>query len=321
MSQEFPGSSLTGHHHITMATLDPQGDFDFHTKVLGLKCIKRTLFYDGPIPIYHLYYGVNDGDEGTLLTTFPVAHLDLKGRPGSGQVSSVSVSVPVDAVPYWKARLESFGIEVTESERFGERHLEFQSPHGISLLIAGVDDDRTVTDAGGPVPTDMMIRGTHATGVSTRDMEFMEEFLEVAWGSRKVDTDGNLVRYTMGESGSGTYTDFAVEPDRKPGNWSLGSGTIHHMAYNVPSREHQDRIKFFIEGLGYTDVSDVKDRGYFDSIYVRTPSGALFEACCSHKPSFTCDEPMESLGTKLMMSPQIEADVEEVFKVIGEIND
>ena len=59
------------------------------------------------------------------------------------------------------------------------------------------------------------------------------------------------------------------------------------MAYNVPTRKQQDAIKFFTEGLGYTDFSDVKDRGYFDSIYVRTPSGALFEACCSHNPSFT----------------------------------
>ena len=89
----------------------------------------------------------------------------------------------------------------------------------------------------------------------------------------------------------------------------------------MPTREQQDRIKNFIEGLGYTDCSDVKDRGYFDSIYVRTPSGALFEACCSHKPSFTCDEPEESLGTKLMMSRQIEADKDEVLKVIGQIVD
>lgn len=301
MSQELPGTSLTGHHHITMATLDPQEDFDFHTKVLGLKCIKRTLFYDGALPIYHLYYGNNDGEEGTLLTAFPVAHVGVKGRPGSGQVSDVSLSVSPDAIPYWRRRLESLGFEITETERFGETHLEFESPQGIKLSIAGVEDDREVRDANGPVPTDVMIRGTHSSGVCTRDMEWMEEFLEVAWGSRKVDTDGNVVRFAMGKGGSGTYTDFWIEPDRKPGNWSLGAGTIHHMAYNVPSREHQDQIKFFIEGLGYTDVSDVKDRGYFDSIYVRTPSGALFEACCSHAPAFTCDE--------------------EVFKVIGEIQD
>jgi glyoxalase family protein len=92
------------------------------------------------------------------------------------------------------------------------------------------------------------------------------------------------------------------------------------MAYNVPNLEAQMKIKKFLEGLGYTDCSDVKDRGYFDSVYVRTPSGALFEACCSHDPSFQCDEPVESLGTQLMMSPQVAKNVEETLAIIGKID-
>jgi glyoxalase family protein len=321
LPEKLPGRKLVGHHHITMAVGNPQEDFDFHTKTLGLKCVKRTLFYDGAVPVYHMYYGNDDGDESTLLTTFPVEHLGVKGTPGSGQVNNVSLSVPTDALDYWKNRLEAHDLDVTDTERFGERHLDFVTPHGINLAMVGVDDDDRQPRSAGPVPSDMMIRGTHAAGVSTRDMEFMEEFLHVAWGSRKVAEDRNMVRFTMGDSGSGSYTDFTIEADRKPGSWTVGAGTIHHMAYKVEDPEDQKDIKFFTEGLGYTDVSDVKDRGYFDSIYVRTPSGALFEACCSHKPSFLCDEPAESLGTTLMMSPQIKANKDEVLKVIGEIKD
>ena len=321
LPEELPGQHLVGHHHITMATGNPQEDFDFHTKTLGLKCVKRTLFYDGAVPVYHLYYGNDAGEEGTLLTTFPVEHIGVKGRQGSGQVSSVSLSVPTDALDYWNERLRSHGLDPKEDERFGERYLDFVSPHGINLSIVGEDSDDRAPRTNGPVPEEMMIRGTHAAGVSTRDMEFMEEFLSVAWGCRKTLTDRNYVRYEMGEGGSGTYTDFVIEPDRKPGSWTVGGGTIHHMAYKVETPEQQKEIKFFTEGLGYTDFSDVKDRGYFDSIYVRTPSGAMFEACCSHKPSFLCDEPEETLGTALMMSPQIKANKEEVLKFIGEIND
>ncbi|MEM1188250.1 MAG: glyoxalase [Pseudomonadota bacterium] len=318
---ELPGRKLRGHHHITIATGNPQEDFDFHTKVLGLKCVKRTLFYDGAVPVYHLYYGNDTGEESTLITTFPVEHVGVKGKPGSGQVSDVSLSVPKDALAYWKNRLATHGLEVSEDERFGDRFLNFVSPHGINMAIVGVEGDDRKPHSAGPVPAEMMIRGTHSAGVSTRDMEYMAEFLEVAWGSHKVAEDRNMIRYSTGTGGSGTFTDFKLEPDRKPGNWTLGQGTIHHMAYQVDDPEDQAAIKFFTEGLGFTDVSDVKDRGYFDSIYVRTPSGALFEACCSHRPSFLCNEPQESLGTTLMMSPQIKAHKEEVMKVIGEISD
>ena len=321
MSSEKPGNNLTGHHHITMGVGDAQEDYDFHTKVLGLKNVKKTLFYDGATPIYHFYYGNDIGDESTLLTCFPMAHIGVKATEGSGQVSFVSLSVPESALPYWRDRLQEHGFAVTETERFGERYLEFRTPHNIRYAIVGVDDDTRGPRSGGPVPAELMIRGTHSVGVSTRDIEFMSEFMEIGWGGCRESDDGKVVRYAMGEGGTGTYTDFEIEPDRKPGSWIVGEGTIHHMAYNVDTREQQDQIKFFLEGLGFTDCSDVKDRGYFDSMYVRTPSGALFEACCSHRPSFSCDEPTESLGSEVMVAPQLEGNKEELLDIIGRIAD
>ncbi len=312
-----PSTAMVGHHHITIGVGAPQEDFDFHTKVLGLKCVKRTLFYDGPLPIYHFYYGNDLGNEGTLITTFPVAHIGVKATKGSGQIDRFGLSVPKDSLDYWNKRLKEFGFDVKETSRFGETNLDFTSPHQISMSLVGVDDDSRTPRSSGPVPAENMIRGTHNIAVSTRDMEFMEEFMQVAWGSTREADEGGMVRYSMGEGGTGTYTDFIVEPDRKAGSWIVGEGAVHHMAYNCPDKETQMKIKFFVEGLGYTDFSDVKDRGYFDSIYVRTPSGALFEACVSHDPSFLCDEPLESLGTQLMMSPQIEANKEEALKIIG----
>ncbi len=321
MSSEVPGKSLTGHHHITIGVGKVQEDYDFHTKVLGLKNVKKTLFYDGAVPIYHLYYGNDIGDESTLLTTFPLAHTGVKATEGSGQVSYVSLSVPASALEFWKERLESHGFDVTEKERFGERYLDFRTPHNIRYSIVGIDGDPRAPRTNGPVAPELMIRGTHSVGVSARDIEFMEEFMQIGWGSRRESEDGNQVRYSMGEGGTGTYVDFEIEPDRKPGTWIVGEGAIHHMAFNVEQRDEQDQIKFFLEGLGYTDCSDVKNRGYFDSVYVRTPSGALFEACVSHRPSFTCDEPVESLGTEVMVAPQLEGEKDQLIEVIGRIVD
>ena len=321
MSGTTPGSHVMRHHHITIATGGAQEDYDFHTKILGLKSVKKTLFYDGTNPIYHLYYGNDAGEESSLVTTFPVRHTGVKGQKGSGQVSYVALSIPTGAIEYWKDRLTEHKFSVTETERFGERYLDFEHPCGVNYTLVGVDNDSRTPHTQGPVPAEMMIRGTHSIGVSMRDSEFMEEFMQIGWGGKRVTDDQNLIRYAVGDGNSGTLVDFVVEPDRKLGSWIVGEGTIHHMAFEVASHDHQNELKFFLEGLGYTDISDVKDRGYFDSIYVRTPSGAMFEATVSHRPSFTCDEPLENLGLDVMLPPQFQLDKEALISQIGYLKD
>lgn len=321
MSAELPGNYLRRHHHITIATGGAQEDYDFHTKVLGLKSVKKTAFYDGPKPIYHLYYGNDTGEESSLVTTFPVAHVGVKGRRGTGQVSYVSLSIPPDAIDYWRDRLTQHGFEVTDAERLGERYLDFQHPCGVEYsLVAVADDDRT-PHTKGPVPAELMIRGTYSVGVSMVDAEFMEEFMQLGWGGRRTGDDQNLIRYEMGEGGAGAIVDFLVEPDRKPGSWIVGEGAIHHMAFQIDTHEQQNELKFHLEGLGYTDTSDVKDRGYFDSIYVRTPSGAMFEATVSHHDGFTCDEAADKIGTEVMLAPQLKVSREEMMSQLGYLKD
>lgn len=321
MAVSAPGSYVSRHHHITLATGGAQEDYDFHTKVLGLKSVKKTAFYDGPKPIYHLYYGNDTGDESSLVTTFPMAHTGVKARRGSGQVSYLSLSIPPDALDFWRKRLTEHGFDVRDNERFGERYLDFQHPCGIEYsLVAIADDDRT-PHTKGPVPAELMIRGTYSIGVSMRDAEDMEEFMQIGWGGTRVTDDRHLIRYTVGEGGAGAIIDFEVEPDRKPGTWIVGEGAIHHMAFQVASHEQQNELKFHLEGIGYTDTSDVKDRGYFDSIYVRTPSGAMFEATVSHDDGFTCDEAADKIGMEVMIAPQLKVSREEMLAQLGYLKD
>lgn len=316
-----PGSFITRHHHITIATGGAQEDYDFHTKVLGFKSVKKTAFYDGVAPIYHLYYGNDAGDESSLVTTFPVGHTGVKGRRGSGQISYVSLSIPPAALDFWRERLTRHGFKVTDNERFGERYLDFQHPCGVEYSLVGVADDARKPHSQGPVPAELMIRGTHSIGVSMRDAEAMEEFMQLGWGGTRVTEDRNLIRYQLGSGGSGTIIDFEVEPARKAGTWIVGEGTVHHMAFQVASHAEQGQIKLHLEGMGYTDVSDVKDRGYFDSIYVRTPSGAMFEATVTHDDGFTCDEPRDKLGLEVMLAPQLKMSREEMLAQLGYLKD
>ncbi|MBK8960199.1 MAG: VOC family protein [Proteobacteria bacterium] len=316
-----PGSFITRHHHITIATGGAQQDYDFHTKVLGLKSVKKTAFYDGEAPIYHLYYGNDAGEESSLVTTFPVAHTGVKGRKGSGQISYVSLSIPPAALDFWRERLGAHGFEVTDNERFGERYLDFQHPCGVDYSLVAVADDARKPHSKGPVPAELMIRGTHSICVSTRDAEPMEEFMQLGWGGTRVAADRNLLRYQLGNGGSGTIIDFEVQPERKAGTWIVGEGTVHHMAFQVGSHAEQDQLKLHLEGMGYTDVSDVKNRGYFDSIYVRTPSGAMFEATVTHDDGFTCDEPRDKLGLEVMLAPQLKMSREEMLAQLGYLKD
>ena len=129
------------HHHITLCSGGAQEDYDFHTKVLSLKSVKKTALYDGDVPIYHLYYGNDLGEESTLVTTFPMRQSGRKGRKGSGQVTILSLSVPVSSLGFWKKRLESHGRPTREAERFGEKILQFQHPCGIDYELCGIKDD------------------------------------------------------------------------------------------------------------------------------------------------------------------------------------
>jgi catechol 2,3-dioxygenase-like lactoylglutathione lyase family enzyme len=48
-----PNPHILKNHHITLSVGTAQEDYDFHTKVLGLKSVKKTAAYDGNEPIYY----------------------------------------------------------------------------------------------------------------------------------------------------------------------------------------------------------------------------------------------------------------------------
>jgi catechol 2,3-dioxygenase-like lactoylglutathione lyase family enzyme len=289
------------HHHITLCTGGAQEDYDFHTKILSLKSVKKTALYDGDVPIYHLYYGNDLGEESTLVTTFPMRQSGRKARKGTGQVRFLSLSIPQSAIGFWRKRLLEHGLAVHESSRFGERALQFQHPCGIDYELVGINDDDRKPYSNGEVPSELAIRGTHAIMVSVREHETSNEFMTEGWSARRVAEDGRYVRYVFGEGGTGKIVDFMLEPELPQASWTYGEGIVHHCAFQVDDYTAQDQVKFHLEGMGFTDVSERKNRGYFDSIYVRTPAGALFEATVSKPGGMTVDESIDKLGTSFQI--------------------
>jgi len=309
MASTAPSAPIRRHHHITLCSGGAQEDYDFHTKVLSLKSVKKTALYDGDVPIYHLYYGNDLGEESTLVTTFPMRQSGRKGRKGTGQIRTLSLSIPVSGLAFWHKRLTDHGFAVRESARFGERALGFQHPCGLDYELVGIADDNRKPYSNGEVPSELAIRGTHAIVVSVREHETSNEFMTVGWSARRIAEDGRHVRYVFGDGqgpDSGKIVDFALEPELPQASWTYGEGIVHHCAFQVDDLAAQDQVKFRLEGMGFTDTSERKDRGYFDSIYVRTPAGALFEATVSKPGGFLIDEPYEQLGRTFQVPPVFE---------------
>ncbi len=296
-------AQIMRHHHVTLNVGSAQEDYDFHTRVLGLKSIKKTALYDGHEPIYHLYYGNDTGEESTLITCFPFRQAARMGRRGTGQISAIALSVPVSSLEFWEQHLARHGCAVARDERFGEKSLRLTHPCGIEYQMVGIADDDRKPYSNGAIPEGFGIRGTHGITVSVRDLEGSEEFMHDGWNGQGRRIDGNFVRYEVGHGGSGTIVDFHHEPHVAQGSWLFGEGVVHHCAFQVDDLDVQASVKANLEGLGFTDVSERKDRGYFDSVYVRTPGGALFEATVSKPEGFLVDESYEQLGRSLQVPP------------------
>ena len=60
---------LTGIHHLTAITAQVKQNYQFYTKVLGMRLVKRSVNQDD-VSAYHLFYADAVGSPGTDLTFF-----------------------------------------------------------------------------------------------------------------------------------------------------------------------------------------------------------------------------------------------------------
>ena len=119
--------------------------------------------------------------------------------------------------------------------------------------------------------------------------------------------------FDVATSGYGGAIEILHEPDLPQASWRFGEGVVHHVAYDVGDADTQQRAKDWLEGLGYTDCSERKDRQYFYSVYMRSPGGALIELAYSRPEGFEIDEPYDKLGSDFMLPPQFEHRRDEIL--------
>src|SRR5260370_7475115 len=129
--EKLMNNSLPGIHHVTAICDDAKQNIDLYTGVLGLRMVKQTVNFDMP-DTYHLYYGDEQGHPGTILTFFSWPD-QPKGRKGTGQVGTISFSIPGESRDYWVERLSRHNaLIVGPNPHFGEKVLSFSPPHGLT---------------------------------------------------------------------------------------------------------------------------------------------------------------------------------------------
>lgn len=309
---------VTGYHHITACAGAAQQDVDFFTGVVGQRLVKQTVLMDGKFPHYHLYYSNANAEPGSIMTTFPYSR--ITGRRGSGQVQAITYTVAKGALPFWQEHFKRRKVEHGPiEERFGQRFTRFSHPAGLSFEVLEDSDDQRIGWSTDQIGQNESVRGFHGTVLSVRDVSEQERFLTEALGFRKTGVDGAYHRFEIGAGGANRTLVLQHDPDRAPGSWTFGAGTVHHLALWVADDEAMLAQKAIYEELGYTDCSEIKDRFYFHSMYVRSPGGILVECCCNVPGGLEKDEPAETLGQKLHLPPWFEDRRQEILAALEPI--
>ena len=299
---------LLGLHHVTAIASDARRNVAFYTNVLGLRLIKKTVNFDDP-STYHLYYGDRVGTPGSVLTFFPWDGI-RRGRPGTGQVYATAFSVGAGALPFWEQRLRDNGVAFSPAtRRFGDAVLAFADPDGLILeLVATAAPDPRSPWANPEIPQTHGIRGFHNVTLALAEPTRTHALLTTAMGYRVAATEGQRTRLTIGDGAPGPFVDVLTDSSLPRGVQS--GGTVHHVAFRAPDDAAQAVALDEVRALGLY-ASPVMDRKYFHSIYYREPEGILFEIA-TDTPGFAIDEPVESLGTRLMLQPHYEAQRAEI---------
>ena len=272
----------SGIHHVTSITANVQANVDFYVGFLGLKLVKRTAgFADGEQ--LHLIYGDALGSPGSLLT-FLVWEAAGRGRTGIGQVSEVSLAVQPAFLGDWLTRALAANVPIEgPSREFGESVLRLKDPDGLIVKLVGLDRESPAPLANVP----NRIRGiTLLTDRPEETIRFVARF-----GYRE-DARAGLTQRMVSDT---DIVDVREISGFLPS--VAGAGVPDHVAFRARDADDVRSMRLSLKEHGPTEVHD---RKYFLSLYVRDPAGILLEYA-TDGPGMTLDESPDELGSTLFV--------------------
>jgi glyoxalase family protein len=304
---------MSGIHHVTAIAGNLLKNFDFYTRDLGLRFVKKTVNFDDP-STYHFYYGDESGSPGTILTFFPWAGAPA-GRRGAGETHETTFRVPLRSIGYWTQRFIEKGIPHQALEkRFGEPVLPFTDADGMALALVGVFGAENETSwSNGDIPSEHAIRGFRGVTLLLDSAAKTAAILTDVFGFREVAGEGSVIRYAAAGDANGSVVDIYEAKGFLRGH--QGRGSVHHIAFRAADDEQQAQMAENLMRKHGQRPTEQKDRKYFRSIYFREPGGVLFEIA-TDIPGFAVDEPAETLGRELKLPKFLEPSRNEIESVL-----
>jgi glyoxalase family protein len=305
---------LKGQHHVSAITANAKKNYEFYTKTLGLRLVKKSINQDDT-SVYHLFYADERGNPGTDLTFFEIPHAGNTYK-GTNSISLTALRVNTDeSLAYWKNRFEEMGVEHDGiSQNSGRATLSFRDFEGQRLML--VSDEKNEGVPGGkpwdksPVPVEHGIVGLGPITLTVARGENTAMVLRDVLGFRETrtfpsDVDGqpDIRVFETGDGGTGgeVYIEERSDiPQERPGR-----GSVHHVAFRV---EDENELRKWVEWITQNRLpnSGFVERYYFRSLYFREPNGILFELA-TDGPGFETDEDFDTLGENLSLPPYFEA--------------
>ncbi len=227
-----------GIHHVTAIAGPAHRNLDFYTQALGLRLVKKTVNFDDP-STYHLYYGDEAGQPGTILTFFPWEHA-AAGRVGVGETQETLFRIPQGAVGFWTHRFIERGVpHEAPVRRFGETVIAFKDPDGTRLALVAVPGIE-----GEPAGRRSRSRSEHAIrGLHSVSLLVAEAAPTGAILTRRARLSGD-------RAGKARSSAFGRMAARSAESWMCArpavscpddpaAGTVHHVAFRAANDEAQ----------------------------------------------------------------------------------
>ena len=332
--------SILGLHHITLISADAQRTTDFYTRVLGMRLVKQTVNFDDPTSYHLYfgdetgspgsaitYFEWRDAPRGRR-GIGGTHHYALRVPTYDGLLKwkrrltdhGLNVNGPLDR-HYFQSiyfndpdgviieiATDGPGLDVDEpADALGQT---YQTPPE-DMVRANRDEDRIAVETW-PEPVEVitadmaLMHGMHHISAVSDDIQRTDEFyrgllgMDLVKQTSNFDNPDSLHWYWAVDGGKPgslvTYFERKVSNTRYS---QMGIGHTHHFALAVKDEDTQLawREKMLSAGL---NVSPVRDRDYFKSIYTKDPNGHIVELA-TLGPGFATDEEPDKLGQSLQI--------------------